>query len=145
MPMPPPGSLVALDTMVLIYALEGNERYGPRAREVLRRVEVGEWRAVIASLVVTEVLTAPLKVGRTGIADMHFRFLERLPNLDIAPMTVEVARVAAELRAEHGLGTPDAIHLATARVAGATAFFTNDARLARIDAPHVVLADDWPG
>lgn len=39
---------------------------------------------------------------------------------------------AAQLRAEHQLRTPDAIHLATAKHAGARGFVTNDKGLRKI-------------
>jgi predicted nucleic acid-binding protein len=48
------------------------------------------------------------------------------------PVTLEVARHAARLRAAYGLRTPDAIHLATAVAAEAAEFVTTDRRLARV-------------
>jgi predicted nucleic acid-binding protein len=38
---------------------------------------------------------------------------------------------AAEIRAQHGFKTPDAIHLAAAIESGCDRFLTNDRRLAR--------------
>jgi predicted nucleic acid-binding protein len=40
-----------------------------------------------------------------------------------------IADEAAQLRARHGLRTPDAIQLATAIRSGASSFLTNDSRL----------------
>lgn len=45
---------------------------------------------------------------------------------------IDIARRAAGLRARYGVRTADAIHLATALVAGASAFVTTDRRLARV-------------
>ncbi len=47
------------------------------------------------------------------------------------PMTSAVFDLAAELRAHHGLKTPDALHLATAVVGGCEEIWTNDRRLAK--------------
>src|ERR1017187_550024 len=60
---------------------------------------------------------------------------EVLTGLDgstVVPVTLEVARHAARLRAAYGLRTPDAIHLATAVAAEAAEFVTTDRRLARV-------------
>lgn len=54
----------------------------------------------------------------------------------------EIAELAAELRAKHGLKTPDAIHLATARHAGASFFITNDDRLPALAGLEVVVLEE---
>lgn len=48
---------------------------------------------------------------------------------------------AAELRAQHGFKTPDAIHLATALVQAADVFLTGDAGLTRCPGLQVVVLD----
>ena len=48
------------------------------------------------------------------------------------------ATPAAALRAEHGLRTPDAIHVATAIKSGASAIVTNDASWRRLPSIPVV-------
>lgn len=53
-------------------------------------------------------------------------FLGALPGLEIYPVDGKVAKEGARLRARYALRTPDALHLATALVHGATAFLTND-------------------
>ncbi len=55
-----------------------------------------------------------------------------------AVSTVIVER-AAELRAAHRMRTPDARPLATALVAGATAFITNDAGIPAVAGIQIVL------
>ena len=44
-------------------------------------------------------------------------------------MPLDVYQTAAQLRAQHGLKTPDALHLATARHHRCDQFWTNDDRL----------------
>jgi predicted nucleic acid-binding protein len=55
----------------------------------------------------------------------------------------DVTREATRIRSETGMRLPDAIHVATAIVAGADAFLTNDARLnhPRAGLPVLVLDD----
>lgn len=46
----------------------------------------------------------------------------------MADVDVQVAEIASDLRAAHGLRTPDAIHLATALDRRTDAFVTEDSR-----------------
>ena len=49
--------------------------------------------------------------------------------ITLVPLTATVAEDAAWLRGHGGLELADAIHVASARAAGATAFITNDHRI----------------
>lgn len=53
-------------------------------------------------------------------------------HITIVPVSEDIAEEAAQLRARHGLRTPDAIQMATAIRSGAASFLTNDARLPKI-------------
>jgi len=58
------------------------------------------------------------------------------------PLTADIAVDAGVLRGRTGWSLADAIHLATARQAGATVFVTNDRRVRSIPKLEVVqLAD----
>jgi predicted nucleic acid-binding protein len=50
-----------------------------------------------------------------------------------------IAEIAAQLRANYNLRTPDAIQMATAINAGASFFLTNDARLRSLPALTVLV------
>ena len=120
--------LVAVDTMVFIYLLEDHPRYASIAAEVLSAIEQGKVKGVIGSITITELLTAPAQAGdATAMLDYEL-YLLHFPNITIHPVDVAVAHEAALVRAKSGLPTPDAIVLATARVAGADAVVTNDRR-----------------
>jgi len=64
--------------------------------------------------------------------------LERLLSID-APM----ARRAVVLRAQYDIHVPDALQIAAALEAGATAFVTNDRRLSRVQELAVLVFDDY--
>jgi len=57
------------------------------------------------------------------------------------PLTEDVAEEAARLRAAHNLRTPDSIQMATALLAGAGYFLTNDAKLAAVPGMQVLTLD----
>lgn len=67
-----------------------------------------------------------------------------MTGLDLVPVTADVAQTGARLRAEYGLRTPDALHLAPAIEAGADVFLTNDERLRRVSDVRVMLVSELP-
>ena len=63
-------------------------------------------------------------------------------DIRICPISTKVIRLAAELRADTGLKTPDAIHAATALIDGCAHFLTNDGGFSRASALQIVLLKD---
>ena len=123
--------IVALDSMFFIYHFQDHRDYGPLTTALLAAVEAGKFRAVGSSLLLTEVLVHPLRSGAEAEARDYYALLTTFPNLRLVAPGVEVALMAAGLRASEGLRTPDAIHLATALAEKARLFVTNEHRLAR--------------
>ncbi|MBO0981255.1 PIN domain-containing protein [Microbacterium sp. SD291] len=116
--------MIYLDACILIYALEDRGIRGDRVRRALASV-----RSLVATspLVLPECLVGPLRAGDMELRDRHLALYERVEHIDLGP---EVFVRAAELRAEFGLRTPDALHLAAAQLAGCEELWTNDRRLA---------------
>jgi predicted nucleic acid-binding protein len=52
-----------------------------------------------------------------------------------------IATEAAQIRAMHGIKTPDSIQLATASIGGANVFLTNDSRLVSMPGMRVLVLD----
>jgi predicted nucleic acid-binding protein len=67
-----------------------------------------------------------------------------LARLDLRPVDVSTADLAAVLGAKHGLRAADAVHLATAVQAGADRFITNNRKdfVKAIDEVEVVYPGD---
>lgn len=132
---------IALDANVLIYLLEAAERRGSLAAAVLDEVTAGPARGSIATIATTEALTG---VARSDDAAAFERTADALRDLDLdqVPLTAELAVDAAWLRGRTGLRLADAIHLASARAAKATAFVTNDRRIRSDDGLTVLYLDD---
>ena len=129
---------IALDSCILIYHLEGDERFAPAAREIIEVLEAGRTRAIISTLALLEIQVAPYRRKAEDLADSYYALLRQLKNCRWVDMTYEIADRAAQLRAKYRLATPDAIHVATAIESGAAAFVTNDSDLPEMDEIQLV-------
>lgn len=118
---------VGLDSNVLIYVFERNP-LAARLRPLFELIEEGAMQAVLASIGLTEILAGPARARDGTVFEGIAAELRSLPNLRVQQLDTEAAVDAAWLRGE-GVATIDAIHLACAARAGATAFITNDRRL----------------
>jgi len=137
-------TVIGLDTSILIYHLEANVHYLPITTTVLNRISSGQHRAIISTVALMELTVHPWRLGRTEVAQHYESLLVNFPNLNLADVTREVARRAAQLRANFGLHPADALQTATALVNNASAFITNDKRLARLNGLlKVILLDDY--
>jgi predicted nucleic acid-binding protein len=133
--------VVALDSNVLIYLLEGSGPLADTAAALIDGIESGVASGVLASVALTEVLTRPASLGEGALFERQADELRSIANLRIVALDAETAIDAAWGRSgERDLG--DAIHVATARRAGATCFITNDVRVrGRVGVEIVRLSD----
>jgi predicted nucleic acid-binding protein len=123
---------LGLDTSPLIYLVEKHADFGPWLRRMVERAEASQLGLLTSVLTVTEVLTKPLALGQLDLAQRYQEVLFDSVGLRIVPIDAEIAKVAARLRAEYQVKTPDAIQLAAAIRYGCDAFVTNDGNLARV-------------
>jgi predicted nucleic acid-binding protein len=135
------GSAVGLDTAPLIYFIERHATYLPILRPFFAAAEKQEFQLVTSLVTLIEVLIQPLRAGRHELVREYRNILFGSPNLKTLPLTLEVAEEAARLRAAHNLRTPDAIHVATAKAAGASWFLTNDVDLLSVPGLSVLVLD----
>jgi len=132
------GSTVALDTVALIYFLEHHPLHFDTARRILLRIEEGTIGGVVSALVFAELLVPAYRAGDRQRAGSALRLLASFPNLKAFDVTTEIAAEAARLRARYGLRTPDAIHAATALLAGADTIVSNDRDLRKVS-PEITV------
>lgn len=132
---------IALDTSVFIYQLEANARYLALTDHIFIWIERPGGKAVTSTITMTELLVPPYRVADQQQADEFYVLLSTYPNLEWIAPNLEIADRAAQLRALHGLRTPDALHAATAVHAGATGFITNDPVFERVKAFETILLD----
>jgi len=124
--------LVALDTPIWIAFIEQKSAFLADVNPLFESLKSGSVRVVTSSVGLIEILTGALLRGDELLARRAEEVLTGLEGSTIMPVTLEVARHAARLRAAYGLRTPDAIHLATAVAAEAAELVTTDRRLARV-------------
>ena len=117
----------AFDSDVLIDAARAVDPLGTRVARLFAgaRAGVDELVGVGSVLLITEVLIKPLRQSDADEA-ADLRFL--LSRLDLHPVDADTARVAVALGATYGLAMADAVHLATAVLAGAGRFITKNRR-----------------
>jgi len=114
--------MIYLDTCIVIYLVEEHPVFCSRLEAALTTNEI----YCLSPLVEMECLVLPIKRQRHDLIAKFQNFFTTQRRLS---MPQPIFHQAAELRANHGLKTPDALHLATARHHGCTGLWTNDDRL----------------
>jgi predicted nucleic acid-binding protein len=135
--------LYYLDTMIVIYAVEGNPADQQRALSHLLALEQAGHRFAISELTHTECLVPAFGPGGGQRMSDFFRFFHA-PNLRILNLTAATHLRASAIRGTHAypvvppappnqpkrFGLADALHLAAAIEFGCDVFLTNDNQLA---------------
>jgi predicted nucleic acid-binding protein len=136
-----PGRL-ALDTAVFIYFIEEHSTYLPLIAPLFAEVDAGAREIVTSALTLLEVLVVPYRAGDVPLAARYETVLTRSRGLRLVEFDRSQLRTAAQLRALHGVRTPDALQLAAALSQRCTAFVTNDRRLPALSGLRVVQLDE---
>jgi predicted nucleic acid-binding protein len=119
---------VFVDAMVFIYALQGHETYGVRARAFAAAADAKRWRVVTSSVVAAEVLTGALRTGDEALIAAT-RAALTAPGIEILTFGAGDVEVCAKVRSEHRVAMADAINFACASRARTWLFLTHDKRL----------------
>lgn len=135
-------SRVFWDTMLLIYLLEGNPQFRPRAEALLARSRRRGDTLFTSYLAVGEIMAGaerfdnPLKTAgvRETLSEIGFRFL---------PFDEAALRPFSILRGREKLKVADSIHLASAASAGIDLYLTGDTQLFRLDVPGIQFIADF--
>ena len=136
------GEIIGLDTAPLIYFIEENPAYLPVIDPFFAALDRGEFRVVTSTVTLLEVLIHPLRQDNLNLAQRYRDILVNADGVTTFSMTSEIAELAAQLRAEHNIRTPDAIQVATTLYAGATYFLTNDTSLPDLPGLTKLILDD---
>ena len=123
---------IALDTSIFIYQLEASPRYLALTDHIFSWLERPRSTAVTSTITMTELLVQPYRDSDEQRVDEFYGLLSTYPNLDWLVPNLEIADLAARIRAIHRLRTPDALQAATAVQAEATGLITNDPVFERV-------------
>ncbi|NPV54989.1 MAG: PIN domain-containing protein [Firmicutes bacterium] len=132
---------ILIDTNIVIYFLDGTPRYASLVRALFEDAEQGHIRLGISTITELELLVKPIRKSEANAIDEIEFFLDGFPNLEIIPVTREIAWKAAHIRAGINLGVPDAILIATASQMGFDVILGNDKECSRKvkDPPYLYL------
>ncbi len=132
---------IALDTPVFIYQLEANPRYVAYTDHIFAWLERSGSEAITSTITMTELLVQPYRDSDEKRADEFRGLLSTYPNLDWIAPNLEIAELAARIRALHRLRTPDALQAATAIHAQAAGLITNDPFFERAEGFETLVLD----
>ena len=134
---------VFVDTAPFIYFLEDAPTFGEKAKAVFSEVLNAEKTLVTSAVTCEEYLVHPYKTGDHESEQAFFDFVEDC-NVLVAPITVDIAKKAAELRAKYqAIKGMDALQLAAAIIGGCDLFLTNDRQLRQISEIKCVMLEEW--
>ena len=129
---------IALDTVIFIYWIEENPTYLSQVEPLFRAIDRGEIEVVTSAITLLEVLVVPYRAGKVALAERYEQLLTRASHLRLVDIDRQQLRAAAQLRAVHGVRTPDALQLAAGLATRATTMITNDRRLPGIPGLEVL-------
>jgi predicted nucleic acid-binding protein len=132
---------IALDTSIFIYHLQSNPKYLAYTNRILSWLEHSESTAITSTITMTELLVHPYRGGDEALANDFYALLSTYPNLDWIAPNLEIADLAARIRALHRLQTPDALQAATATYSQATGLITNDVVFERVEGFQTLVLD----
>lgn len=122
----PAAERVLLDTSAILAYLSGAEPASAIAAELIDGlVASGRNPAIVSAITVCEVLVRPNRAGSSSAIRLVDDFLGHFPSLRVDPVTGDVARLGARIRAATAAPTPDALILAAAAQASAIAVGTD--------------------
>lgn len=119
MPIQKNTRLVYLDTLPILRLLEFHPDYYPIMSRLLDQIYENRIQMITSTLVLQEVATAAFRKNQEALAQQYHEFFTRSSRLSLRELDTSIAMRAAALRAQHHLGTAEAISLATAQHCGA--------------------------
>ena len=133
---------VGIDSNVLIYLLEGSGPLADASAALIDAIAAGDAQGIMSTLAIAEICSGPARADDPAMVERYADELASLENVRLVALTAELAAQAAIVRGSSALTIADAIHLSSARSAGATVFVTNDHRIKPINRLDVIYLDE---
>jgi predicted nucleic acid-binding protein len=122
--------------MLFVYWVEAHPAYGPRTTAIWTKMRERGDSLCTSVFTLGEVLTGFYKRGARDTA-AQVREALHPPDVQVLGYSEETAERYAQIRANHHVAPADAIHLATASMARANLFLTNDAAISKLTIPGI--------
>lgn len=133
---------IGLDTSAFVFQVEENSKYVELVNSIFVWLEGRKSRAVTSTITMLELLVKPYQLSDIDQVNKFYALLSTYPHLEWIAPTLEIADLAARLRAEYKLRTPDALQVATALACQATGFISNDTLLQRVTELEMIILDE---
>lgn len=133
---------IYLDTSAFIYFVEQHPRYYKICETIFDNIETGYAEASTSTLTLLEILVQPYKLNRDDLVVKFYSLLTTYPNLTWIELGLNISDLAARLRAEYNLKTPDAIQVASAISCGTSGFICNDRAFKKIKNIECLMIDE---
>lgn len=121
--------------------MEANPRYVDLTDPIFRWLGQPNHTGITSTITISELLVAAYRSSGEARVDQFFGLLTTYPNLEWIAPNLEVADIAARIRAQHRLRAPDALQAATAVQSHATGLVTNDAIFERVQEFETMVLD----
>ncbi len=131
-----------LDTSIFIYQLEENPKYLELVNPIFVWLEGSKAQAVTSTITMLEFLVQPYRLSDIDRVNRFYALLSTYPHLEWIAPTLNIADLAAWLRAEHNLRMSDGIQMATSLASQATGFISNNSVFQRITTVEILILDD---
>jgi predicted nucleic acid-binding protein len=132
----PEQALLLIDSAPIIYFIENHPKFAARFEPLFAAQAVGRIRFAVTTITIVEVLTGPLQARDEALARRYRATLEAWQPVEL---TVDIAEMAARLRAAFRLRLADSIQAASALSINAAALATHDRDFSRVRSLRVIF------
>lgn len=133
---------VHLDTSIFIYFVEHDIRYYDLCDKIFKDIEDGRIKASTSTLTLIEILVQPYRLKKEELVLKFYSLFTTYPHLTWLRLTLDISDLAAKLRADHNLKTPDSVQIASALAGGATGFVCNDRAFRKVKEVECLIISD---
>ena len=134
-------SKVYLDTSPIIYSVEKHADYWLLLTSLWQSLKAKEIEVFTSELTLLETLVQPIKQNNQNLVSAYETLLTK-SDINLLPISLDVLRDSANLRATKNLKTPDEIHASSAFSVGCDYFVTNEDVFKRLSNINVVVLSE---